>query len=922
MLIWANRILGVLVASLAITSGAHATDTCIHTVSPHPVVIQQPNGESVTVHAKGSASNLWFVDQEGLPAVLREGVLFYGVLNHRGRLVATSHPVSNDKAPPKEIIPLLGPVSMAQRATGTVNGRSLHPMLSGPTKRLPPAPTKSAATTGTVNNLVILMRFSDHGPAGQNRTLPSGPDVDTIMNTVGGDPVLAPTGSVRDLYLENSYGLLTLDSTVVGWIDVPNTEVYYANNNSGLTSRTWDLITAALNGADPLVDFSNFDQDGDNVIDSIAFLHSGYGAEWVATDQYGTSYVDRMWSHRWSIPTWTSAEGVTVSAYHISPGLWDVSGSEPGHIGVICHETGHFFGMPDLYDTDGSAEGIGNWCLMAAGSWGFDGSQQNPTHMSAWCKSHLGWLTPNPIAPGNGLLLQNIEDHAEVALVDSGFPNGEYLLLENKKATAFDSAIPEDGLIAWHIDETKGILGFNNVNNEEGYPGQSGWPGNANHYRVALLQADGDYDLENDSGRGDSGDIFTDSAVDELSAVTTPDTDAYQTGNILVNGNRLHNITNSGMDVLFDYENLNAASVTAGNLPVAAVGKSYSLQLSAVSPTPGTWQERYAANYGETDLGSSQWAAVGSAQGWQADDSTWSYALPFSFPFYGEIYDTVYVSSNGFLDFAPVESDPANRIDYLRFYQRIAPLWADLRTDTGGSDDIYIDASVGGQVTIRWVGEEFETGNTINCSVTLYDDGRIRFHYGSGNSGFDPTVGLSAGMAAVEILGTHNGSGNLNNANSLEYDLSGSQLPPGMSITPTGLLTGTPTSSGTFDFDARRTDALQVYDDESFSLTVDPTAPAMNTLSIYPQLVTATDTVTFRNCGGGPGNFALVFLFAVNSTNLNIHISIGQFDGNGVYQLQGNVNSTNLAGNALTFGTIEATGSGFTLSNFDVLTFY
>jgi len=78
------------------------------------------------------------------------------------------------------------------------------------------------------------------------------------------------------------------------------------------------------------------------LIDTIGFLHSGYGAEWGGTDAYGASTKSRIWSHQWSFSTpWLSAEGVSVSKYFISPSLWGVSGSAIGHIGVIAHETGH-----------------------------------------------------------------------------------------------------------------------------------------------------------------------------------------------------------------------------------------------------------------------------------------------------------------------------------------------------------------------------------------------------------------------------------------------------------------------------------------------------------------------------------------------------------------------------------------------------
>ena len=99
------------------------------------------------------------------------------------------------------------------------------PLLQPPGgKRQTPTIGPTLRATGNVQNLVLMLRFSDHGPGGQNRTLPSQSDVDLIMNAVGGDPTLAPTGSVRDHYLENSYGQLTIDSTAHGWLDMPNTE--------------------------------------------------------------------------------------------------------------------------------------------------------------------------------------------------------------------------------------------------------------------------------------------------------------------------------------------------------------------------------------------------------------------------------------------------------------------------------------------------------------------------------------------------------------------------------------------------------------------------------------------------------------------------------------------------------------------------
>ncbi|MFT5126800.1 MAG: hypothetical protein ACI8W8_000396 [Rhodothermales bacterium] len=163
----------------------------------------------------------------------------------------------------------------------------------------------------------------------------------------------------------------------------------------------------------------------------------------------------------------------------------------------------------------------------------------------------------------------------------------------------------------------------------------------------------------------------------------------------------------------------------------------------------------FATDSGETVF---QPSILGVAQGWQADDDTWTLALPFTFTFYGIDYDSVFVSSNGFIDFASNAADSANSDAGLIANIRIAPLCDDFSTVDG---DIFV-ASAADQLTIRW------QTDLANFAATLHDDGRIVFDYGSPNAGLSPAAGISAGDG-THTLGAYNGQADLDLANSAEF---------------------------------------------------------------------------------------------------------------------------------------------------------
>lgn len=493
--------------------------------SPWPIEHVQPDNTSVTLFLRGDENFNWYEDEKGFSVVSKPS---FKPGTPEMMVYAAISPVTGDFVPTPLEVGKVNPAAfgLVQNQLPGLSGllQNAHPTNfgTGPVRRRREVTRRQTALLGNVQNLVVMVRFADH----KTRPLPSKENLGILFNNVGPNP-LCPTGSVRDVWYLNSYGSLTIQSVLTGWIDVAMTEKTAANGVSG--DQTLHVaLKEALGKAYNLVDFSPFDQNKDGYIDMVTFVHSGYGAEWGGTDSFGATKENRIWSHMWQLSsTFTNAKNVKVSVYHISPALWATSGSEMGRIGVIAHETGHFLGLPDLYDTDYSGSGIGSWGLMS-NSWGFDGGQRNPPHLSAWSKIFLKYITPTVISQSGVYTAAPSATTREIYKIAAGFPAGEYLLIENRQPVGFETILANSrvnaaGLIIWHIDDKAGYYG-------EGYPGQSGWPTNGRHYRVSVLQADGLYGLERNADSGNSGDPWRVGGNTVLSPTSTPNTNTYQGG--------------------------------------------------------------------------------------------------------------------------------------------------------------------------------------------------------------------------------------------------------------------------------------------------------------------------------------------------------------------------------------------------------
>jgi M6 family metalloprotease-like protein len=430
---------------------------------------------------------------------------------------------------------------------------------------------QSASLTGTIKMLAVAVDFSDkvHTVTAEY--------FDSLLFAL---PV-SGIGSMRDYYNEVSYGQIDFVTvnlpSALGWRRAPQNYAYYVNGNYGdgyypyNDQKFAEDIFAAINS---VVDFSQYDNNHDGIAEPISIIHAGRGAEF-------TGNPNDMWSLSWSTLYAYKYDGVWVYKFTIQPEymLSVNSTTSDMTIGVYAHEAAHgFFSVPDTYDTDYTSRGAGNFDLMAGGSW--NGTLgDTPAWPSAWIRKQMGILTPlsvttNSIAHGLPQVYENPSLDTVFKLSSPLLGSQEYFLVENRQKTtgSYDQSLPGSGLLIWHIDEAK----TNNDNECYSIP-QSNC--GSTHYRVSLVQADGQYDLEKDTNNGTSADTYPGTTLNRnFSSASTPESSSYYTaGESCI---AVKNISDSGAGMTADL---------IVNCPPAAAADSYSTDedTSLTVATPG-----------------------------------------------------------------------------------------------------------------------------------------------------------------------------------------------------------------------------------------------------------------------------------------------------------------------------------------------
>lgn len=347
-------------------------------------------------------------------------------------------------------------------------------------------PSYQNSLQGEKNVLVVLVQFADTKFFSKNPAS----DINRILTEEGyGDD--NSVGSVTDYFKDNSLEKFTPIFDIVGPITVSgNNYKDYGELSQHGDYGAQRALTEALDTLKTwgIVDFKKYDNDGDNVLDYVHMIYAGFGA-------HDSDQDSAIWPHKWILSEPKNlgsngrfSNGPYIIEYACSAerdGIYNSyvpNAKKYFGVGSFIHEFSHLLGLPDLYPTDGSfLYTLSLWDVMDMGAYNttnrYGPTGTSPPYYSTFERMSLGWLTPDDLVETESDTLRALQNNVARQLKNPENEN-EFFLLEYRSGSKWDSALPNHGMLIWHIDYKKDVWENSEINNTE-------------HQHVDIVEADG-----------------------------------------------------------------------------------------------------------------------------------------------------------------------------------------------------------------------------------------------------------------------------------------------------------------------------------------------------------------------------------------------------------------------------------------------
>ena len=458
-----------------------------------PVQVRQADGTTITVILRGDEHINWYTTLDGVLLVQAADNSYYvGKVTKDGRLIATqqlAHEAAWRSSAETNLISKQDKdkfytyvSKVAEQSENSYNNSPLTRVtVDSGYDGVPYFPH-----TGSPKALVILAEFADTTFTIQNTK-------QVFTNYLMNEGHFSETAyaqnrnykGVRGYFKDCSYGQFTPTFDVVGPVKLPKPQTYYGAGNDNIT----DLMTDACNAVDNEVDFSQYDANGDGLVDLVYIIYAGHSANY-----RGNASTD-IWPKSGTTILSKTFDGKSIRRYGVSNELAGRENKKKeketiNGIGLFCHEFSHTLGLPDIYAIPGTAaadqdnQGMEYWDLMDGGTEVQNGRVPSP--YLAWEREAMGWMTIDKLTSDQQVTdLKSLENGGKAYKILNKNVANEFIVLQSIQQGGWyqgwtKTQIPK-GLLAYRISYPYDKVNiFDFPNNVKGKP------------RVIVVPADGE----------------------------------------------------------------------------------------------------------------------------------------------------------------------------------------------------------------------------------------------------------------------------------------------------------------------------------------------------------------------------------------------------------------------------------------------